>query len=142
MLMEAVLESLKDIEVAGTAHAESNNSQPETLHTFPDSSSSTQSSAINELPAADGHNPAKEAKTSETSPRCENSIAPVNESPTDCANGNASKKETESSNSGTPQSSSSSDHNNAKVTAVKNPPSNNRGDGLVRCWDLGFFKSR
>ncbi|VFQ79825.1 unnamed protein product [Cuscuta campestris] len=146
MLMEAVLESLKDIEVAGTAHAESNNSQPETLHTIPGSSSSTQSLAINELPAADGHNPAKEAKPSETSPRCENSIAPVNESPTDSANGNASKKETESSktssHSDTSQSSSTSDHNNAKVTAVKNPPSNNRGDGLVRCWDLGFFKSR
>lgn len=147
MLMEAVLESLKDIEVSGTAHVASNNSQPETLHTFPDSSPSTQSLTRNELPAADGHSSAKEAKTSEISSRCDSSIAPVNESPSDSANGNASKKETENSkaspHSDASQSSSSSDHNSAKVTVVKNPPSNNnRGDGLVRCWDLGFFKSR
>lgn len=132
MFMEAVLESLKDLEVSKTPDVESSNGQPDP---FPknilDSSTSKQCVPMNE-PESNGHT---RAKGPESKPPAAGVV-----------NGHNRAKEAESSKASPPrnQSSSSTDmvgHTKATVTVVKNP-SGNIMDGLMRRWDLSFFKNR
>ncbi|CAH9122248.1 unnamed protein product [Cuscuta epithymum] len=169
MLMEAVLESLKDIELTTTAHVDLSNCLPETLHqSISDSSTSKQSVPMNEPPEADPNrhsfeNEKESNKTyphsdksvvhetgsNETSPHSDKPVVPMNESLADVANVHLPTKETESSKaspfSDTSQSVTSAplvDHTNATVTVVKNQSGNSREGLVMRCWDLSFFKSK
>nr|GMC87421.1 uncharacterized protein LOC109175893 isoform X1 [Ipomoea batatas]GME16596.1 uncharacterized protein LOC109175893 isoform X1 [Ipomoea batatas] len=135
MIMEAVKESLKDLETR-TSHAEelsSSTKQPESL--------SEQLVPLNESPTTpivtNGHDSASElqvADTNETSAGSPNLIPSANES----------------ENSGVSADSNISvdnpsidlvDHTKVTMTVIKNPTTNIM-NGLLRRWDLNFFRNR
>ncbi|KAF3632981.1 putative glutamine synthetase, chloroplastic-like isoform X1 [Capsicum annuum] len=147
MLMKAVLESLKDLEVKPPAEQVSSNAVKELPQTLQDtreeSSTVKQCTPSKEISASaivvNGHDSGAKVQVPDTekvSVTPAKSISAVKE--VEC-NG-ASHRETSVSN----QSSSSIDPvdgTKATVTVVKNPTSNVM-DGLRRRWDLNFFKNR
>ncbi|KAM3323764.1 hypothetical protein P3S67_004915 [Capsicum chacoense] len=147
MLMKAVLESLKDLEVKPPAEQVSSNAVKELPQTLQDtreeSSTVKQCTPSKEISASaivvNGHDSGAKVQVPDTekvSVTPAKSISAVKE--VEC-NG-ASHRETSVSN----QSSSSVDPvdgTKATVTVVKNPTSNVM-DGLRRRWDLNFFKNR
>ncbi|PHU30547.1 hypothetical protein BC332_02640 [Capsicum chinense] len=147
MLMKAVLESLKDLEVKPPAEQVSSNAVKELPQTLQDtreeSSTVKQCTPSKEISASaivvNGHDSGAKVQVPDTekvSVTPAKSISAVKE--VEC-NG-ASHRETSVSN----QSSFSIDPvdgTKATVTVVKNPTSNVM-DGLRRRWDLNFFKNR
>nr|GMD77376.1 Alpha/beta hydrolase fold [Ipomoea batatas] len=141
MIMEAVKESLKDLETRPSRAEElsSSTKQPESLSDH-DSQGSAMEQPVpsNESPmtpiVTNGHGSAPELQVADTN---KTSAGPPNLIPS------ANKSENSGASVDIPSSASIDlvDHTKVTVTVIKNPTSNIM-NGLLRRWDLNFFRNR
>ncbi|KAL1832508.1 uncharacterized protein LOC108221581 [Daucus carota subsp. sativus] len=136
MFMEAIIESLKDLEMRQPQSDE----QQSSVSNKP-SLPSGRDDTTAESPTANTSSPTVNYITSELqSPDSSTSSyqTPVNQESMELVSTGGSAR---SDNVTSFQTSSETDGTKATVTVVKNP-ANNIMDGLLRRWDLNFFKSR
>ncbi|XP_031098087.1 uncharacterized protein LOC116002163 isoform X5 [Ipomoea triloba] len=147
MIMEAVKESLKDLETRPSRAEElsSSTKQPESLSDHDSQGSATEQPVPSNESATtpivtNGHGSAPElqvADTNKTSAGPPNLIPSANES----ENSGASADSNVSVDNLSSASLDLVDHTKVTVTVIKNPTTNIM-NGLLRRWDLNFFRNR
>ncbi|KAI8561445.1 hypothetical protein RHMOL_Rhmol04G0340100 [Rhododendron molle] len=139
MLMEAVLESLKDLDLR-KPRLPDEPSSTETDPTKPSQGEKPDESTITDHCVSNGPNLASELKSPDTS---ESSMEPSSETaPSVVESGNIGVSANSETSPDIKSSSNTdtSDRTKATVTVERNPPSN-MIEGLMRRWDFNFFRN-